>query len=80
MVKKMTDEKMLDLKGLFCPHTNLLTIRELEKIQVGSKLRIEVDNADSLKGVIQTVKNKGHIIIDVKEKDQVFTIIIQKGR
>lgn len=75
---KMNDEKILDLKGLFCPHTNILTISELEKLQAGSRLRVEVDNSDSLKGVIQTVKNKGHVIIDVKQEDQVFTIIIKK--
>jgi TusA-related sulfurtransferase len=74
----MSDEKILDLKGLFCPHTNILTISELEKIRAGSRLRLEVDNSDSLKGVIQTVKNKGHVIIDVKQKDEVFTILVEK--
>jgi TusA-related sulfurtransferase len=74
----MSDEKILDLKGFFCPHTNILTISELEKIQAGSRLRVEVDNSDSLKGVIQTVKNKGHSIIGVKQKDEVFTILVEK--
>jgi len=74
----MTEEKILDCKGLACPQPVLQAKDALEGMPVGGQILVIVDNEGSCSNVRRFAESQGHHV-SFEEKGGDFNIRIRKG-
>lgn len=68
----------VDLKGLACPMPVLKTKKALDSMSPGQILFVEVTDKGSKADIPAMLKRTGNELIEVNEKDNVFTFLIKK--
>lgn len=78
----MVDEKeeLLDLRGEVCPMPVLKTRKKLEQMQKADVLEVMVDYPAAKENILRTVQQMGEEVIEVKEADHIFHILIRKTK
>jgi len=71
--------KIIDLKNETCPMTFVKTRLELEKINVGDKLKVYYSNLEAKDNVPKSLSEIGHKVIETKNIDKnIFYLLIEK--
>ena len=71
-------EKMaieLDLKGEVCPYTFVKTKLKLEELDSGEELVVTFDHAPAVENVPRSLKNEGHKIMGIEQKNDHLWIV-----
>ena len=71
--------KIVDLKNETCPMTFVKTRLELEKINVGEKLKVYYSNLEAKDNVPKSLSEIGHKVLETKSIDKnIFFLLIEK--
>ena len=71
--------KIIDLKNETCPMTFVKTRLELEKINVGEKLKVYYSNLEAKENVPKSLSEIGHKVLETKNIDKnIFFLLIEK--
>ena len=73
-----TNQKKLDVVGLFCPEPVFRTKIEIERMQVGEVLTVLADDPVAEDDISRWVTRNGHELLGVKKNDNVFEFSIKK--
>lgn len=68
----------IDLKGLSCPMPVLKTKKALDSMGIGQILFVEVTDKGSKADIPAMLKRTGNELIEMDEKDNIFTFLIKK--
>ncbi len=68
----------IDLKGLACPMPVLKTKKALDSMEVGQILFVEVSDKGSKADIPAMLKRTGNELLEMEEKENVFTFFIKK--
>lgn len=71
--------KFIDLHGVTCPMNFVKTKIALEGLVQGEILEVILDEGEAILNVPRSVKEQGHKIIKVVQKDRKFRVFIQKS-
>lgn len=69
---------ILDAKGLYCPMPVLRTKKALDGMESGQTLEVTATDVASKADIPALVQRLGHEVIEVKEKEGVFSFLIRK--
>lgn len=70
--------KTLDARGLACPMPTVRARKEIQTLEQGEVLEIQVTDKGSLLDIPAWTKSTGHRIVSQQEKDGVITFCIEK--
>jgi len=62
-------DKVIDVRGLYCPEPVFRTKIEIEKLGIGSKLKIIADDPESEEDITRWAEKTGHNLLSVQKKD-----------
>lgn len=69
----------LDLKGEVCPYTFVKTKLQLEEMESGDHLTVIFDYAPAISSVPKSVKNEGHTVLGIVQKENnIWKVRIKK--
>jgi tRNA 2-thiouridine synthesizing protein A len=68
----------LDLRGVICPYNFVKTKLKLESLEIGSQLRVLLDEGEPIRNVPQSIINEGHQILKQEKVGQYYQVVIQK--
>ena len=74
----MSDEKILDATGLFCPEPVFRTKIEIEKMQVGQIITVKADDPAAEDDISRWVTRNGHELLDMKKDGNTIILSIKK--
>ena len=75
----MNINKVLDAKGLSCPMPLVKTKKALDELNAGEILEVIATDKGAKTDLIAWAKSTGNEMVDMKEKNDVFTFYIKKG-
>jgi tRNA 2-thiouridine synthesizing protein A len=75
----MNVDQVLDAKGLACPMPIVKTKKAMNNLEAGQILEVQITDKGAKSDLTAWTKSTGHILLDSKEEDTVFTFYIQKG-
>jgi tRNA 2-thiouridine synthesizing protein A len=75
----MNADQVLDAKGLACPMPIVKTKKAMNNLEAGQILEVQTTDKGAKSDLTAWTKSTGHILLDSKEEDNVFTFYIQKG-
>ena len=70
----------LDCVGLFCPMPIARTKEEIEKIEVGSILKVEADDPAAEEDITRYAKRAGHEIVKVEKSGNIVSFWIRRKK
>ena len=73
-------EKVIDVRGLYCPEPVFRTKIEIERLAIGDKLKVLSDDPESEEDISRWVNKSGHDLISVDKKEKDLQFIIRKGK
>jgi tRNA 2-thiouridine synthesizing protein A len=73
-------DKVIDVRGLYCPEPVFRTKFEIEKLGIGSKLKIIADDPESEEDITRWAEKTGHNLLSVQKKDNELVFIIKKTK
>lgn len=73
-------EKVIDVRGLYCPEPVFRTKIEIERLAIGDKLKVLSDDPESEEDISRWVNKSGHDLISVDKKEKDLEFIIRKGK
>jgi len=59
--------KSLDVRGEICPDPLTLTLKEMERLGKGDRLKVTVDSPMALETISRWAKTAGHRVVEVRE-------------
>lgn len=70
----------LDLRGVMCPINFVKTKLQLESMEDGQTLEIQLDDGEPIVNVPRSVKDEGHKILAVQSEDEGewYRLIVRK--
>ena len=74
----MSEEKILDATGLFCPEPVFRTKIEIERMQVGQVIIVKADDPAAEDDISRWVTRNGHELLDTKKDGNTITFSIKK--
>ncbi|MDR1996875.1 MAG: sulfurtransferase TusA family protein [Candidatus Margulisbacteria bacterium] len=74
-----TISKRVDLSGVLCPLNFVKTKAALAELQSGEYLEVILDEGEPLLNVPRSLKDEGHIIVQVTPQDTQFKLVVRKG-
>ena len=69
----------LDLRGVTCPLNYVKTKLKLEEMKVGQVLKVLLDDGESIINVPRSAKEDGHRILEIKQIEDYFEVLVEKG-
>ncbi|MCP3764978.1 sulfurtransferase TusA family protein [Domibacillus sp. A3M-37] len=75
----MNVDQVLDAKGLACPMPIVKTKKAMNNLETGQILEVQTTDKGAKSDLTAWTKSTGHILLDSKEEDSMFTFYIQKG-
>ncbi|OLN24089.1 hypothetical protein BTO30_01350 [Domibacillus antri] len=75
----MNADQVLDAKGLACPMPIVKTKKAMNNLEAGQILEVKTTDKGAKSDLTAWTKSTGHMLLDSKEEDNVFTFYIQKG-
>lgn len=73
-------DKVIDVRGLYCPEPVFRTKIEIEKLGIGSKLKIISDDPESEEDITRWAEKTGHNLLSVQKKDNELEFVIKKTK
>jgi tRNA 2-thiouridine synthesizing protein A len=75
-----SSEKVIDVRGLYCPEPVFRTKIEIERLTIGEKLKVLSDDPESEEDISRWVKRTGHELISISKKEKDLEFLIRKGK
>ncbi|UOQ87191.1 sulfurtransferase TusA family protein [Gracilibacillus salinarum] len=75
----MDSKKIVDAKGLACPMPIVKTKKEMEMVESGDILEVQATDKGAKSDLTAWTRSGGHVLLDSKEENGVFTFWIKKG-
>ena len=75
----MNVDQVLDAKGLACPMPIVKTKKAMNNLEAGQVLEVQTTDKGAKSDLTAWTKSTGHILLDSKEEENVFTFYIQKS-
>ena len=75
-----SDQKIIDVRGLYCPEPVFRTKIEIEKLSIGDKIKVIADDPESEEDISSWVKRTGHELITVIKKEKDLEFLIRKAK
>jgi tRNA 2-thiouridine synthesizing protein A len=73
-------EKVIDVRGLYCPEPVFRTKIEIERLTIGDKLKVLSDDPESEEDISRWVGRTGHELISINKKEKDLEFLIRKGK
>jgi tRNA 2-thiouridine synthesizing protein A len=73
-------EKVIDVRGLYCPEPVFRTKIEIERLTIGDKLKVLSDDPESEEDISRWVNKSGHVLVSIDKKEKDLEFIIRKGK
>jgi tRNA 2-thiouridine synthesizing protein A len=73
-------DKVIDVRGLYCPEPVFRTKIEIEKLGIGSKLKIIADDPESEEDITRWAEKTGHNLLSVQKKDNELEFVIKNTK
>ena len=73
-------EKVIDVRGLYCPEPVFRTKIEIERLTIGDKLKVLSDDPESEEDISRWVKRTGHELISIKKREKDLEFLIRKSK
>ncbi len=68
----------VDLRGVCCPTNFVKAKLALEMVDAGAKVEFLLDDGEPVKNVPRALKDEGHRLINLRETDGFYTLILEK--
>lgn len=75
----MNVDQVVDAKGLACPMPIVKTKKAMNSLEAGQVLEVQTTDKGAKSDLTAWTKSTGHILLDSKEEENVFTFYIQKS-
>jgi tRNA 2-thiouridine synthesizing protein A len=75
-----SSEKVIDVRGLYCPEPVFRTKIEIERLTIGDKLKVLSDDPESEEDISRWVKRTGHELISINKREKDLEFLIRKGK
>ncbi len=72
------DVKTIDVRGLFCPEPVFRTKIAMERLTVGSMLKVIADDPDAEEDIKRWVQRTGHELISLSKEGNNLIFLIRK--
>ncbi len=72
--------KTIDVRGLFCPEPVFRTKIAMEKLSIGSILKVIADDPDAEEDIKRWVQRTGHELVSISKEDSNLTFLIRKKK
>lgn len=72
--------KTIDVRGLFCPEPVFRTKIEMDRLGVGSILKIVADDPDAEEDITRWVEKNGHELVKFTKEDGNLIFLIKKAK
>jgi TusA-related sulfurtransferase len=72
--------KTIDVRGLFCPEPVFRTKIEMDRLGVGSILKIVADDPDAEEDITRWVDRNGHELVKFTKEDDNLIFLIRKAK
>ena len=69
----------LDLRGVSCPLNYVRAKLKLEEMEAGQVLEVLLDDGESIINVPRSAKEDGHRILEIKQIEDYFEVLVEKG-
>ncbi len=69
---------VVDARGSYCPGPLMELIKTIKNVPVGEIIEVLSSDASSAKDIPEWVKKAGHELVEVKEEDGYWRIIVKK--
>jgi TusA-related sulfurtransferase len=73
-------DKLIDVRGLYCPEPVFRTKIEIVKLGIGDKLKIIADDPESEEDTTNWAEKTGHNLLSIEKKDNELEFIIKKTK
>jgi tRNA 2-thiouridine synthesizing protein A len=73
-------EKVIDVRGLYCPEPVFRTKIEIERLSIGDKLKVLSDDPESEEDISRWVKRTGHELISINKREKDLEFLIRKSK
>jgi len=73
-------DKVIDVRGLFCPEPVFRTKMEMERLHIGDRIKIVADDPASQEDISRWVNRNGHELLSVTKADNDLEFIIKKAK
>jgi TusA-related sulfurtransferase len=73
-------DKIIDVRGLYCPEPVFRTKIEIEKLAIGDKLKIIADDPESEEDITRWAEKTGHDLLSFEKKDNELEFVIKKTK
>ena len=75
-----SSEKVIDVRGLYCPEPVFRTKIEIERLTIGDKLKVLSDDPESEEDISRWVKRTGHELISINKREKDLEFLIRKSK
>ncbi len=72
--------KTIDVRGLFCPEPVFRTKIAMEKLSIGSILKVIADDPDAEEDIKRWVQRTGHELVSISKDGSNLTFLIRKKK
>jgi len=73
-------DKVIDVRGLFCPEPVFRTKMEMERLHIGDRIKIVADDPASEEDISRWVNRNRHELLSVRKADNDLEFIIKKAK
>jgi len=71
-------DQRIDITKEICPMTYVKTKLKLETLRSGEVLEVTLRDGEPLMNLPRSVKEEGHKILDIRQRGDFFTILIER--
>jgi TusA-related sulfurtransferase len=72
--------KTIDVRGLFCPEPVFRTKVAMERLSIGSILKVIADDPDAEEDIKRWVQKTGHELVSISKDGSNITFLIRKKK
>ena len=76
----MSDRKVIDARGAFCPGPLMELIAALKLMEVGEEVEVLSTDQGTAKDVPEWAAKVGHETVEVTEHDDHYSVVIKKAK
>ncbi len=77
-MSELGETKTIDTRGLYCPQPVFMTKVAIEKMSVGSVLKVLANDPDAETDISNWVHRHGHQLLELKKNDKDLEFTIKK--
>lgn len=80
MSETAAPSKTIDVRGLFCPEPVFRTKIEMDRLGVGSLLKVMADDPDAEEDISRWIQRNGHELVNLAKEGKDLVFLIKKVR